>query len=133
MNLLPNTVHSFSTVSFKNPESCLVQQGKHSNTETRHSPGSREQIRQELLEAVRAGTFGARQIMMYPEYSFHTRFNKEFAYLDHNDKLPKAPRPVILILEDVPSILGPDHVTVGIINPDTLAAFKKNDRNMRPG
>ncbi len=103
-----------------------MQPGKHSKTETHHSPGSREQIRQELLEAVKAGTFGARQIKMSPESSFHTRFNKEFAYLDHNDELPKAPRPVILIMEDVPSILRPEHVTVGIINPGTLAAYKKN-------
>ncbi|MGI2025934.1 hypothetical protein [Endozoicomonas acroporae] len=105
-----------------------MQPGKNSNTESApgQSPGSREKLRQELLEAVKAGTFGARQIKMSPESSFHTRFNKEFAYLDHNDELPKAPRPVILIMEDVPSILRPDHVTVGIINPDTLAAYKKN-------
>ena len=105
-----------------------MQSGKNSNTETahHHCPGNKEQIRRELLESVQAGTFGARQIKMSPESSFHTRFNKELAYLDHKDKLPKAPRPVILIMEDVPSILRPDHVTVGIINPDTLATYKQN-------
>ncbi|WP_257296336.1 hypothetical protein, partial [Endozoicomonas sp. YOMI1] len=118
--------HSFSTVSFNNH--CPVQPGKNSNTESApgQSPVSREQLRQALLEAVQAGTFGARQIKMCPKSSFHTRFNKEFAYLDHNDELPKAPRPVILIMEDVPSILRPNHVTVGIINPDTLATYKQN-------
>ncbi|WP_257264268.1 hypothetical protein, partial [Endozoicomonas sp. ONNA2] len=128
MDLLSQAANSSSTEWFKNSGACPVQPGKNSNTisASGQPPGSKEQIRQELLEAVQAGTFGARQIAMSPESSFHTRFNKEFAYLDHNDKLPKAPRPVILIMEDVPSILRSNHVTVGIINPDTLTAYKQN-------
>ncbi len=126
MNSLPNAAHSLSTVSFKNPESCPVQPGKHSNTETRHSPGSREQIRQELLGAFKTGTLGARQVWMCHGESAHARFKKESAYLDHNNELPKAPRPVILIMEDVPLMLRSNHATVGIINPGTLAVYKKN-------
>ncbi|WP_257296190.1 hypothetical protein, partial [Endozoicomonas sp. YOMI1] len=105
-----------------------MQPGKNSNDETAHCqfPGNKEQLRQELLDAVKAGTLGARQINMCDAESFHTRFNNESVYLDHHDELPKGPRPVILIMEDVPSILRPDHVTVGIINPDTLAAYKEN-------
>ncbi|WP_257264269.1 hypothetical protein, partial [Endozoicomonas sp. ONNA2] len=105
-----------------------MQSGKNSNTETahRHCPGNKEQIRQELLDAFKAGTFGARQIRICQEESAHARFKKESTYLDHNDELPKAPRPVILIMEDVPSVLRQNHVTVGIIKPGTLAAYKQN-------
>ncbi|WP_422448672.1 hypothetical protein [Endozoicomonas sp. ALB091] len=128
MDSLPKAVNSFSTAGFANPESCPVPPGKQSNPETAHCepPGNREQLRQELLDAVKAGTLGARQIRMSSAKSGHARFKKESDYLDHKDKLPKGPRPVILIMEDVPTILRPNHVTVGLIKPGTLAAYKKN-------
>ncbi|WP_422409004.1 MULTISPECIES: hypothetical protein [unclassified Endozoicomonas] len=125
MDSLPTTGNSLSTVSFTNPESCSAQSGKNSNTAHCLSPGSKEQLRQELRAALKAGTFGARQIEVCDSESCFTRFERESVYLDHNDELPKAPRPVNLIIEDVPSMLvRPNDVIVGILKPDTLAAYK---------
>ncbi|WOG25551.1 hypothetical protein [Endozoicomonas sp. 8E] len=127
MDSLPKTGNSLSTISFTNPESCSAQSGKNSNTAHCLSPGSREQLRQELHAALKAGTLGARQIGACDSQSCYTRFEKESVYHDHNDELPKAPRPVNLIIEDVPSLLPlAKDVTIGILKPDTLAAYKRH-------
>ncbi|WP_422475000.1 hypothetical protein [Endozoicomonas sp. ALB032] len=127
MDSLPTTGNPLSTVSFTNPESCSAQSGKNSNTAHCLSPGSREQLRQELHAALKVGTLGARQIRACDSESCYTRFEKESVYHDHNDEYPKAPRPVNLIIEDVPSLLPPTKdVTVGILKPDTLAAYKNH-------
>lgn len=128
MDSLSKTGSSFSTVSFASPDSCPAQSGRNSNTAHCLSPGNREQLRQELRATVKAGTLGARQINVCESESCYARFKKELAYLDHNDEIP-GPRPVNLIIEDVPTILSrPKDVTVGILKPDTLAAYKQHAR-----
>ncbi|WOG25543.1 hypothetical protein [Endozoicomonas sp. 8E] len=124
MDSLPKTGNSLSTVSFTNPESCSAKSGKNSNSAHCLSPGSREQLRQELRAALKAGTLAARHIELRGTETLYTRLIRESVYLDHNDELPKGPRPAIMIIEDVPSRVRSDTFAVGILEPDTLAAYK---------
>ena len=124
MDSLLQAANSFMTVSFNHPESCPVQPGKNSNTAYCQSPGSREQLRQELQAAVKAGTLAARHIELRDTDTLYTRLIRESVYLDHNDELPKGPRPACMIIQDVPSRIRSDSVAVGILEPDTLAAYK---------